>query len=525
MAPGSIYNGIPPDLEASLCQYAVSQRNSPAVTFHGLQTRSITYGELFLAASGAAAKLALEDARLRPCIVVSARSIDLVVMLVACLLCRRAVVTYDPRHGRQRLSHVIKSSGCSLVVGDAAGRSVAHAASGGVRTSNGVQVEAIEEYARLSSNVRLTCGPPSDCAEGAGSKAAVVLFTSGTTGSSKGVCISRDDLNNRVATEARWFGLQPQDTTLGILPLSFDVGLTQLLGALFSGGHHVLLQSWLPRDVEAAITRFSPVGLAATPFFWNRVLASGKGPARFGLEKLRYVTISGGPLAPEMVQTLSRALKPCGLFKTYGMTEMFRIASLRPDDVEMHAGSVGRAYPGVQQAILRGDGTECEAGEIGDIVAWGAGQMSGYLDSDESNLLRYAPSLRSDCHPVIFTGDRGWMDGQGFLYVVGRADGMIKILDQRVYPEEVANHVADILGLREVVAIPVQKGHAEPSFVVFHTTQKPNFSETQGLALLRSALPGHLVPRRLIKIDTMPYTSTGKYKQASLIDEATRILF
>ena len=168
------------------------------------------------------------------------------------------------------------------------------------------------------------------------------LFTSGSTGEPKGVLISAADLDRRAVAEVELFELTPNDVLLGVLPFSFDVGLNQLLSAITAGCTIVLSESWLPADISRAVTSFGVTGISAVPAIWNDLLN-----ARIDLNlpehrSLRYVTVSGGDLPLERLLQLKSAIGPAGIFKTYGQSETFRSAALRPSEFTDKPRSVGK---------------------------------------------------------------------------------------------------------------------------------------------------------------------------------------
>jgi acyl-CoA synthetase (AMP-forming)/AMP-acid ligase II len=151
-------------------------------------------------------------------------------------------------------------------------------------------------------------------------------------------------------------------------------------------------------------------------------------------------------------------LQGAAVFKTYGQTEAFRLTSLRPDEYGLRPASVGRAFAGVQVHIAREDGSRAAPNETGEVVHTGLGTMLGYLDGqDPERKLRENPWRDDACpHPTaVFTGDIGYLDEQGFLFLSGRRDDLLKIQGNRVYPNEIRNQIAELpeISAVEVVAV------------------------------------------------------------------------
>jgi acyl-CoA synthetase (AMP-forming)/AMP-acid ligase II len=351
------------------------------------------------------------------------------------------------------------------------------------------------------------------------------LFTSGSTGEPKGVLISEADLMQRAATEIGWFGLGPDDVLLSILPFSFDVGLNQLFTALAVGGELVLLDSWLPADITAIVERRRVTGISGVPAIWQDLIHSGGGFDTQGRHaSLRYVTISGGSLSREYLQKLPAVVGRAGIFKTYGQTEAFRATSLRPEDYQGKLDSVGTPFPGVHVYIVRDDGVRCDAGEIGEVVHTGLGVMLGYLGSSQrpevANKLRPNPFRGADdpAPVAVFTGDLGYVDADGYLYLKGRRDSMLKVMGNRVYPQEVTTQLLTLPGVRDAVVAGVSREDGQTVLVAF-VAAAPATELTAGAVRkgLNTRLPAFMVPREIVFVEHIPRTPSGKPDQRRLM--------
>jgi acyl-coenzyme A synthetase/AMP-(fatty) acid ligase len=262
---------------------------------------------------------------------------------------------------------------------------------------------------------------------------------------SKGVLVSSSDLIRRACAEVSWLGLNSKDVLLSILPFSFDVGLNQLLASLVAGAELVILESWLPADVLGVVAARGVTGIAAVPSIWLDFMKQQRVIDRVHAHRsLRFLTVSGGDLSAGQHVRLLELAGGAEIFKTYGQTETFRTSSLRPEEYAARPLSVGRALPGVRLYICRADGTRAEAGETGEVVHTGTGSMLGYLGADPTPTKLGENPWRSvdDPNPLaIFTGDLGRLDEEGYLYLLGRRDDLVKISGNRVYPSEQSSSV------------------------------------------------------------------------------------
>jgi acyl-CoA synthetase (AMP-forming)/AMP-acid ligase II len=355
------------------------------------------------------------------------------------------------------------------------------------------------------------------------------LFTSGSTGKPKGVLIGERDLTARAWAEAQWYQLHETDVLLNILPFSFDVGLNQVVSAMCAGCSLVLLHSWLPADILDAVAERQVTGISAVPSIWSDVL---KADLRFDTRKrhaaLRYITISGGDLSRDKLDQLPAMLDGVGIIKTYGQSETFRSAALLPPEFSRKRQSVGRAFADVRVYVVRADGTLAEPHEVGEIVHTGMGVMLGYLDGDDpQHKLRPNPFFGPDDEAAraVFTGDQGYLDEDGYLYLVGRRDEMLKVSGNRLYPREISDQLATIDGVAEAEVVGVTLDDDETQLVAF-VVQEPS-RVLQPMAIRRelaSRVPSFMLPTHVVILPAMPRTANGKPDRQALAARAAATL-
>lgn len=353
---------------------------------------------------------------------------------------------------------------------------------------------------------------------------AVCLFTSGSTGSPKGVLVARRDLLERAETEIDCFGLTERDVLLSVLPFSFDVGLNQLMASLVAGATLVILDSWMPADILRAVAERGVTGISAVPSIWLDFLKSGLSFDRTGAHRsLRYVTVSGGDLDPSNLEALPSLGDGLQIFKTYGQTEVFRPTCLLPDEFARHKQSVGRPFGRTRVYVVRDDGQVAAPGERGEVVATGLGVMLGYLDgADEQKKLRDNP-FRGAGDPgakAVYTGDVGYLDEEGYLFLLGRRDAMLKIMGNRVYPDEVAAQLLALPGVLQAEVVGVDRGNGGArlyAFVVLGADAPPADELRRQMA---ARVPAWMVPAFVFTKDTIPRTVSGKPDHPALVAEA-----
>lgn len=352
---------------------------------------------------------------------------------------------------------------------------------------------------------------------------AMCLFTSGSTGVPKGVLIGRQDLFERAQTEVEWFGLTGRDVLLSVLPFSFDVGLNQLMASLVTGATLVILDSWMPADILRAVAERGVTGISAVPSIWRDFLKSGLRFDRAGAHRsLRYITVSGGDLDPANLEALPSLGDGLQIFKTYGQTEVFRPTCLRPDEFAAHMRSVGRPFGRSRVYVVRDDGGVAAPGERGEVVATGLGVMLGYLEgTDEQKKLRDNPfrGPRDPGAQAVYTGDVGYLDEDGYLFLLGRRDEMLKIMGNRVYCDEVAAQLLTLPGVLQAEVVGVNRGDSVARLYAFVVLRSDAPAAEELRRQMRNRVPAYMVPAFVFTKDVIPRTASGKTDRPALVAE------
>jgi acyl-CoA ligase (AMP-forming) (exosortase A-associated) len=353
---------------------------------------------------------------------------------------------------------------------------------------------------------------------------AAILYTSGSTGKPKGVVLSHRNLMAGAASVAHYLENRPEDRILSVLPLSFDYGLSQLTTAFRAGGCAVLMNYLLPRDVVRAVAREKITGLAAVPPLWIQ-LAQLDWPE--GVDgHLRYITNSGGAMPTATLAALRAKLPRTKPFLMYGLTEAFRSTFLPPEEVDRRPESIGKAIPNAEIMVVRPDGTPCAPGEEGELVHRGAHVALGYWNDPDKTAERYKPAPGQlpglpITEMAVWSGDTVKMDGEGFLYFVGRRDEMIKTSGYRVSPTEVEEVVYAMQVATEVAAIGVPHPVLGQAVVlVTYAPQRDPDAEALIVDECKRQLPGFMVPARVVaRAEPLPRNPNGKIDRKRLAGE------
>jgi acyl-CoA ligase (AMP-forming) (exosortase A-associated) len=352
---------------------------------------------------------------------------------------------------------------------------------------------------------------------------AAILYTSGSTGRPKGVVLSHRNMVAGARSVAEYLENSPEDRLLAVLPLSFDYGLSQLTTTFSVGASVALLDYLLPRDVTKAVATQGITGLAAVPPLWNQ-LADMQWPPE-AAHSLRYLTNSGGAMPRTTTARLRRALPNTRCYLMYGLTEAFRSTYLPPSEVDKRPDSIGKAIPNSEIMVVREDGTECAAGEPGELVHRGALVALGYWNDPAKTAERFKPAPGQPPelpHPeiAVWSGDRVRRDEEGYLYFIGRTDAMIKTSGYRVSPTEVEEVVYGFGGLAQAVAFGVAHPELGQAIVlVAQPGDESDISEEDLLNHCRRELPGFMMPGFIALRRKLPRNANGKIDRRALADE------
>ena len=378
----------------------------------------------------------------------------------------------------------------------------------------------------------LLAGAPAAAPEPLDTDVAVIFYTSGSTGSPKGVVLSHRNLVAGATSVAGYLRNHADDTLLAVLPLSFDAGFSQLTTAFLVGARVVLLNYLLPRDVLQAMARERVTCLTAVPPLYMQLTALDW-PAG-AAQHLRYWANTGGRMPRATLQRM-RELAPAALpYLMYGLTEAFRSTYLPPGEVDRRPDSIGRAIPNADVRVLREDGTECAVDEPGELVHRGALVALGYWRRPEETARRFKPwpaallPAGGDWaapERAVYSGDTVRRDADGFLYFVGRRDEMIKTSGYRVSPTEVEEvlYASGLVAESLVYAMPDDALGSAICAALWASPAASGSVAQDDAALMahcRKHLPAFMLPKRLHWVDKpLPRSPNGKLDRQRWMQE------
>ncbi len=356
----------------------------------------------------------------------------------------------------------------------------------------------------------LESATPAEVVDRADDELAALLYTGGTTGRAKGVMLSHANLyfSGHSAFEA---GHVPGvNRALATLPLSHSYGILVTLAGLHNpeAGVAVLLR-WFAPDAFLALIAEHQLQLSAVVPSMLQILLS-QPLEDYDISSLQFLSSGGAPLPPEVEAEFRRRVPSVSIRQGYGLTETAALISTNPVGRE-RPGSVGLPVPGCTVQILDDEGRELPAGEAGEICCRSPGVMRGYWRSPETT----EEALRDGW---LHTGDIGYLDSDGYLFIVDRKKDLIIRGGFNVYPRDVEDALIEhpAIQLAAVIGRPDPRhGEEIVAFVSLHPSKAPPTPE-ELIDWGRERIGGYKYPRELQIVEAIPLTPVGKIDRKAL---------
>ena len=394
-----------------------------------------------------------------------------------------------------RLQH----AGCKALLTDADRSAVAHESKTRARTS--LDVVLMEDAIAHPKDEAPPCGVSPG-------SLAMLLYTSGTTGAAKGVCITHESLGTHTrALVEQTLRLTGEDRILGTLPLSHSYGIRMtLLAPFYAGASTVFVPKFSPSRTLELCTTHRITWLPGVPTMfvaWANEHAQPTPPS------LRWCMSAGAPLV-EDVRLRAETRLGAPVRQGYGLTEAtFTTINAPPDGAV--PGSSGKPVAGVELRIADDFGEELPQGVHGEVLIRGQNVMAGYLDEK----LATAHVMRGDW---LHTGDIGFVDEEGRLTIADRTKDLILRGGASIYPSEIENVLAHHPAIRDV-AVVGQLDDYYGEEIVAVIVRKADVTAQELDEWVREQLAPYKVPRRYAFIEALPQGASGKTLKRQLRDQ------
>jgi long-chain acyl-CoA synthetase len=349
--------------------------------------------------------------------------------------------------------------------------------------------------------------PARDLSEG-GDELAGLFYTGGTTGRSKGVMLSHDNLVFNALNVVSEMGYGHDTVYMHAGPMFHLADMASTFAVTLAGGTHGIVPRFDVNDVLAFIEREKVTHTLLVPTMINLLASSGK-IKDFDVSSVKRMLYGASPMPEAVLISAMKQMPEARFAQGYGQTEASPIITALPPEYHIPGNeklrSAGRAALGVEVAILDKSDVELPRGEVGEICAKGPNVMLGYWGMEKAS----AETLRNGW---LHTGDLGYMDEDGFVYIVDRSKDMIISGGENIFSVEVEGAIYNHPAVQEcaVIGIPHDEwGETVHAIVVLH--QGHTLTEDELLAHCRALIAGYKLPRSIeFRGEPLPVSGAGK---------------
>jgi long-chain acyl-CoA synthetase len=332
---------------------------------------------------------------------------------------------------------------------------------------------------------------------------AVILYTSGTTGTPKGAELTHQNLTRNCEVSRDMYGLGAEAVTLGALPLFHSFGQTCGLNATVAGGGTLtLIPRFDPGKALEIIERDKVNLFEGVPTMYSAMLHC-ENREKFDVSTLKLCVSGGSAMPVELMRGFEEAFG-CKILEGYGLSESSPVASFNPPDRERKPGSIGIPIEGVEMKVVDDDGKDVPQGEVGEIVIRGHNVMKGYWEKPDAT----AETLIDGW---LHTGDMAKIDEDGYFFIVDRKKDLIIRGGYNVYPREVEEVLYEHPAVREAAVVGIkddQLGEEVGAAVALKDGQDASADELR--AFVKDQVAAYKYPRRVWFVDDLPKGPTGK---------------
>ncbi|QPF43658.1 non-ribosomal plipastatin synthetase PpsC [Bacillus subtilis] len=490
-----------PTLHGLFERQAAVTPERPAIRFSG---GLLTYAELDMYASRLAAHLAARGVTNESIVgVLSERSPDMLIAVLAVLKAGGAYLPLDPAYPKERLSYMLKDSGASLLL-------TQPGCSAPNFSGETLEVDMTSLASEKAENHLFT---PAD-----GGSLAYVIYTSGSTGQPKGVAVEHRQAVSFLTGMQYQFPLSEDDIVMVKTSFSFDASVWQLFWWALSGASAYLLPPGWEKDsalIVQAIHQEKVTTAHFIPAMLNSFLDQAEIERLRDSTSLKRVFAGGEPLAPRTAARFASVLPQVSLIHGYGPTEATVDAAFYVLDPERDRDRlripIGKPVPGARLYVLDPHLAVQPSGVAGELYIAGAGVARGYLNRPALTEERFPEDPFYPGERMYKTGDVARWLPDGNIEFLGRLDDQVKIRGYRIEPGEIEAALRSVEGVREA-AVTVRTGSGEPELCAYIEGLERNEVRAQ----LERLLPGYMVPAYMIEMEQWPVTPSGKLDRNAL---------
>lgn len=330
---------------------------------------------------------------------------------------------------------------------------------------------------------------------------AEIIFTTGTTGDPKGVCLSHLNINESAKNINHFIGNTSEDTEIIGLPICHSFGLGRIRCGLILGATTVIIKNFADvRRFFKAIESHNATGFSLVPSAWAYIRKISGSRIKKYADQIRFIEIGSAPMSVHDKKDILDFFPKSKICMHYGLTEASRSCFIEFHDSK-HLDSIGKpTSETIDIKIFDHNGNEKPVGEIGEICVKGGMVARDYIGAS-MNQLHHKEYLR--------TGDCGYLSDEGYIYLVGREKELINVGGKKVSPSEVEDLICS-LGVGDCVCVPTQDKILGERVKCYILKDSTDLSFDKIMALLADKIEHYKQPVSYEWIDTIPVTSSGK---------------
>ena len=331
-----------------------------------------------------------------------------------------------------------------------------------------------------------------------------IIFTSGTTSKPKGVKLSHKNVLTATNNIAKMIGLQSGDIEINSLSLSHSFGLGCLHAIFLQGATSIIFKNTINlKEILKKGLSENATGFVGVPTTFYKILDSFD-ELFSSIFSIRYLLTNTAPMKKESILEIMRLFPKANFYTYYGLTEASRSTFLLFNKNKNKINSVGKPAPGIEIKILDDNGKNLSTNQIGEITIKGDNVITNYWNNSKAdNSINYG---------WLKTGDVGYLDSDGFLYLKSRKDDMLNVGGEKFTPEEVELVIKEIPEILDVGVIGIPNEHFGQVPIAFIVTNN-KISSAYIIKQCNEKLERYKIPQKIIFLDNIPKTDSGKIQR------------
>ncbi|MCW6169328.1 MAG: AMP-binding protein [Thermoplasmatales archaeon] len=434
---------------------------------------------------------------------------ELLIIVMGSWMAGATVTPINVHLKEQEISYQIKDSGAKIIFGELAyGERIEKAIE-----KSGISVEkVIMDFDKLdlSNGIYQTVfnGESDDTSPSFNPEDLFIIYTSGTTGEPKGVVLSSTNIFTEAIQLQLSVSMQKSDRMIVILPLFHVNNLMFSIASILKGGSLVILRKFDPDEFFENVEKYQPTLFSGVPTIFKMLSDLASPDHKVSLSSLKIGICGAAPMPVKWFENFEK-FYGIKIIEGYGMTEGTVASTINPRFGERKVGSIGIPLPGQDVRVFSDNDENLPPGEIGEIVIRGPNVMKGYLNRK----LETEETLRNGW---LHSGDLGYMDKEGYFFIVDRKKDMIIRGGENVYPKEIENLINTLPEVSEVAVVGRSDDKYGEEVVAFIVKKNENLTESEVIEFCKSRIAWYKCPKSVFFLNELPKNSVGKIQKNDL---------